>query len=265
MRLYVELARRSFRQQLTYRGAALAGLFTNSIFGLMIAGVYMGLYASEDPAGDVVVRGWSADETLTLVWINQSLLMTVYMWGWWEVIRTIQSGSIVTDLLKPMDFLSYWLSRDLGRAAAHFLIRGLPTFAVGNLFFDLLPPGSVLRWGAFMLSILFAVVVSFLFRFMLNLAGFWIFDHRGLNYVAMASLNLLSGFLIPLAFFPGPLRALADALPFRAIIMIPNEIYLGQISMFQGLGLQMGWIAIMVLGARWIMSRGEKKVVIQGG
>lgn len=116
-----------------------------------------------------------------------------------------------------------------------------------------------------MLSILFAVVVSFLFRFMLNLAGFWIFDHRGLNYVAMASLNLLSGFLIPLAFFPGPLRALADALPFRAIIMIPNEIYLGQISMFQGLGLQMGWIAIMVLGARWIMSRGEKKVVIQGG
>lgn len=265
MRLYVELARRSFRQQLTYRGAALAGLFTNSIFGLMIAGVYMGLYASEDPAGDVVVRGWSADETLTLVWINQSLLMTVYMWGWWEVIRTIQSGAIVTDLLKPMDYLSYWLSRDLGRAAAHFLIRGLPTFAVGNLFFDLLPPESVLRWGAFMLSIVFAVVVSFLFRFMLNLAGFWIIDHRGLNYVAMASLNLLSGFLIPLAFFPGPLRALADALPFRAIIMIPNEIYLGQTSMLQGLGLQMGWIAIMVLSARWIMSRGEKKVVIQGG
>jgi len=265
MRLYVELARRSFRQQLTYRGAALAGLFTNSIFGMMIAGVYMGLYSSEDSAGDVVVRGWSADETLTLVWINQSLLMTVYMWGWWEVIRTIQSGAIVTDLLKPMDFLAYWLSRDLGRAAAHFLIRGLPTFAVGNLFFDLLPPDSVLRWGAFMLSIFFAVVVSFLFRFLLNLAGFWIIDHRGLNYIAMATLNLLSGFLIPLAFFPGPIRALANALPFRAIIMIPNEIYLGQISMLQGLGHQIGWIVIMVVAARWIMDRGEKKVVIQGG
>lgn len=265
MRLYVELARRSFQQQLTYRGATLAGLFTNSIFGLMIAGVYMGLYASQPAGADQVVRGWSADQTLTLVWINQSLLMTVYMWGWWEVIHTIQSGMIVTDLLKPMDFLSYWLSRDLGRAAAHFLIRGIPTFAVGSIFFDLLVPDSALRWVAFMVSIVCAVMVSFLFRFMLNLAGFWVIDHRGLNYMAMATLNLLSGFLIPLAFFPGPVRATANALPFRAIIMVPNEIYLGQIPIVQGLGLQAGWIAIMLAGARWIMRRGERKVVVQGG
>ncbi|MDQ3541509.1 MAG: ABC-2 family transporter protein, partial [Chloroflexota bacterium] len=114
-------------------------------------------------------------------------------------------------------------------------------------------------------SILFAVIVSFLFRFMLNLAGFWIIDHRGLNYVAMATLNLLSGFLIPLAFFPGPVRAIADVLPFRAIIMIPNEIYLGQIPLLQGLGLQAGWIAILFTSARWILNRGEKKVVVQGG
>lgn len=265
MRLYVELARRSFQQQLTYRGAALAGLFTNSIFGLMIAGVYMGLYASRDPGADQVVRGWSADQTLTLVWINQSLLMTVYLWGWWEVMHTIQSGAIVTDLLKPMDLLSYWLSRDLGRAAAHFLIRSIPTFTVGTLFFDVLLPGSPATWAAFMISILFAVIVSFLLRFMLNLAGFWIIDHRGLNYVAMATLNLLSGFLIPLAFFPGPVRAVADVLPFRAIIMIPNEIYLGQIPAVQGLGLQAGWIIVMLVTARWIMTRGEKKVVVQGG
>lgn len=265
MRLYLELARRSFQQQLTYRGATFAGLFTNSIFGLMIAGVYMGLYASQTPGADQVVQGWSASQTLTLVWINQSLLMTVFMWGWWEVMHTIQSGAIVTDLLKPMDLLTYWLSRDLGRAAAHFLIRGIPTFAIGSLFFDLLLPASAERWLAFLVSIPLAVVVSFLLRFMLNLAGFWIIDHRGLNYMAMATLNLLSGFLIPLAFFPGPIRTIADLLPFRAIIMIPNEIYLGQIPVAQGLGVQIGWIAVMLGLARWIMSRGEKKVVVQGG
>jgi ABC-2 type transport system permease protein len=100
---------------------------------------------------------------------------------------------------------------------------------------------------------------------MLNLAGFWIIDHRGLSYMAMATLNLLSGFLIPLAFFPGPVRAIANALPFRAIIMIPNEIYLGQIPIALGLGLQLGWIVIMLAGARWMMIRGERRVVVQGG
>ncbi len=265
MRLYMELAKRSFQQQLTYRSAALAGVFTNSIFGLMISGVYMGLYASQGPAADDIVRGWSAEQTLTLVWINQSLLMTVYMWGWWEVIHTIQSGAIVSDLLKPMDFLTYWLSRDLGRAAAHFLIRGIPTFATGWVFFEPLLPASAARWAAFLISIVLAVIVSFLLRFMLNLAGFWVLDHRGLNYMTIATLNLLSGFLIPLAFFPGPVRAVADVLPFRAIIMIPNEIYLGHIPIMQGLAIQASWVVVMLVAARWIMSRGERKVVVQGG
>lgn len=265
MRLYLELARRSFRQLLTYRGAALAGIFTNAIFGVMIASVYLALYQSHDGGAETIVRGWSAEQTVTLVWINQALLMTVFMWGWWEVIRTIQSGEIVMDLLKPMDFFAYWLSRDLGRAAAHFLIRGIPTFAIGVIFFDLVYPDSVLRAIAFLISVLLAVIVSFAFRFMLNLAGFWVMDYRGISYLSMAIINLLSGFLIPLAFFPTPLRVVSEILPFRAIIMIPNEIYLGQIDPFLGLLFQSAWIVAMVFGARWLLAKGERKVVVQGG
>ncbi len=265
MRLYLELARRSFRQLLTYRGATLAGIFTNGIFGVMIASVYLGLFRSQSGGEEGIVRGWSAEQTVTLVWINQSLLMTVFMWGWWEIIRTIQSGEIVTDLLKPLDYFSYWLSRDLGRAAAHFLVRGIPTFAIGAIFFDLVYPDSLIRSIAFLVSIVLAVIVSFTFRFMLNLAGFWVMDYRGISYLSMAIINLLSGFLIPLAFFPTPLRVVSEILPFRAIIMIPNEIYLSQIHPALGLLFQGVWIVAMVVGARWLLAKGERKVVIQGG
>jgi ABC-2 type transport system permease protein len=264
MRLYLELARRAFRQQLTYRGAALAGVFTNGIFGVMIASVYLGLYRSQAGEGSDV-RGWSANDAVTLVWINQSLLMTVFLWGWWEVVRTIRSGEIVMDLLKPMDFFAYWLARDLGRAAAHLLIRGIPTFAIGVLLFDVLAPRSVLHGIAFVASIPLAVIVSFAFRFSLNLAGFWVLDHRGISYLSMAVINLLSGFLIPLAFFPTPLRLVAETLPFRAIIMIPNEIYLGRIDPVHGLLFQCFWIVAMVAGARWLLAKGTRKVVVQGG
>jgi ABC-2 type transport system permease protein len=51
MRLYAEFMRRAFQQTLAYRGATLAGIFTNSVFGVMISSVFLALFASrgEDP------------------------------------------------------------------------------------------------------------------------------------------------------------------------------------------------------------------------
>ncbi len=263
MRLYLELARRSFQQTLTYRGAAVAGTFTNGVFGIMIASVFLALYQSQ--SSDDAVQGWTRDQTITLVWINQSMLMTVYLWGWWEVTRNIQSGAIVTELLKPYDYFTYWLSRDLGRALAHFLIRGIPTFLIGAIAFDILAPASWTRGVAFLLSVVLAVIVSFCLRFMANLAGFWVLDYRGIAAMFAAVMNVLSGMLAPLAFLPDPVRIVANALPFRAVIMTPNEVYLGQVAVWQGLGFQVLWIALLVLGARWLMAKGERQLVVQGG
>lgn len=263
MRLYLELARRSFQQQFAYRGTALAGIFTNGIFGIMIASVFLVLYTSQ--GSDASVQGWSEAQTITLVWINQSLLMVVYLWGWWEITRNIQSGAIANELLKPYDYFSYWLSRDLGRSLAHIIIRGIPTFTIGVIVFDLLPPGNAARTFGFIASIPLAVVVSFCLRFIVNLAGFWVIDYRGLSAIFGAVTNVFSGMLAPIAFLPGPIRDAANVLPFRAVIMIPNEIYLGQIPIWQGLGFQALWILALVIVARYVLGHGERKLVVQGG
>jgi ABC-2 type transport system permease protein len=262
VRVYRELGIRSFGQVLTYRGATLAGLFTNSVFGVILASIILGFYASVDGAS---VRGWNQSQAVTQTWINQSLLMITFMWGWWEVARSIQTGAIAMDFLKPTNFLFYWLSRDLGRAVAHTLVRGIPTFIVGNLLYNLLAPPTVTNAVAFVVSISLAVVVSFGLRFILNVSGFWIIDHRGVNYAAMAILNLLSGFLVPLAFFPDPVLTVINLLPFRAIIMIPAEIYLGQIPILEGLAIQAFWCVALLAIASWLLSLGERKLVVQGG
>lgn len=264
MRLYAELAKRSFQQTITYRAATLAGIFTNSIFGIMIASVFLALYASgSDP--DAAVEGWTRRETLTLVWINQSLLMTVFLWGWWEVSRAIQTGGIATELLKPYDYFTYWLSRDLGRALAHGFLRGVPTFIIGLALFDVLLPETGVRLAGFLLSVPLAVTVSFCLRFATNVFSFWVVDYRGLSMMYAALINLLSGMLLPLAFLPGPLRALTDVLPFRAVLMTPNEIYLGKVAVWQGLGLQAFWIVVLVVVAKWLLGIGERQLVVQGG
>lgn len=262
MRIYWELALRSFRQVLTYRGATFAGLFTNAIFGIIIASVFVGYYNAVDGGS---VRGWSEQQTITLMWINQSILMVMFVWGWWEIARTIQTGAIAMDLLKPVNFVGYWLSRDLGRAAAQMIVRFIPTFLIGNLLYDLLAPASLANAIAFGCSLALGVIVSFGWRFLLNASGFWLVDHRGINYLALAAMNILSGLLIPLSFLPDPILTIVNLLPLRAIVMIPGEIYLGQIPIAEGLAIQVFWAIALLLLGNWVLSLGEKKVVVQGG
>ena len=100
---------------------------------------------------------------------------------------------------------------------------------------------------------------------MSNLAGFWVFDHRGVAIIYAAIINLLSGMLVPLDFLPAPVQTLANLLPFRAVLMVPNEIYLGRTPIWEGLLLQAFWIAALVVVSKWVLRAGEQKLVVQGG
>lgn len=261
MRLYLEVARRSFRRHLTYRAATLAGLFTNAVFGVLTASVFSALY--RDRGGDVA--GFSLAEALTFVWASQSLLAVTAIWGWWEIAATIKTGDVVADLMKPFSFQGYWLSRDLGRAACQLLTRMVPTFLVGTLVYDLALPRSPVTWFALAPSVLLAVLVSFGWRFVLNVGTFWLLDTRGVHAIAVLTVNFFSGFLLPLSFFPPALRGVADLLPFRAIVMLPIEVLLGQRAVASALGIQLFWAVALALLAEAVLAVAVRKVVIQGG
>lgn len=262
MRLYLEVARRSFQRHLRYRAAALAGLFTNAVFGVMTSAVFLAFYRSGDTPA---VGGFTAAEAVTYVWVSQSLIMVVYLWGWWEVAAAIKSGDVVSDLMKPFSYQGYWLGRDLGRAACHVLTRFLPTFAVGALLYDLVLLASAATWLGFAVSVVLAVVVSFGWRFLVNLAAFWLLDERGLASVSLLLVNFFSGLLIPLTFFPPWLRTVAEVLPFRALVMVPNEVLLGQRDLAGALAIQLFWAAALLLLGEGVLALAVRKVVVQGG
>ncbi len=263
MRLYLELAQRSFRRYLAYRAASFAGIFTNTVFGVLLCSVYAALYRGR--GGTAAVAGFTLAELITFVWIGQSLLMTIYIWGWWEVAASIQSGDVVADLMKPVDYYAYWLSRDLGRAACHVLTRGVPTFLIGVILYDLVLPGSAVVWLAFAGSVSLAVVVSFAWRFLLNVSAFWLTDIRGVGTLATVAVNFLSGLLVPIAFFPPWLGVAADVLPFRGMVMAPVDVLLGHGNPARALALQAAWAIALSLLARAVLAQAVRKLVVQGG
>lgn len=263
MRLYLEVAVRSFRRHLAYRAAALAGLCANTVFGILYASVYVALY--RDAGGSEEVAGFTLAETLTYVWLAQAMIAVVAIFGWWEIAGTIRSGDVVTDLMKPFDYLGYWLSVDLGRAAANLLIRFVPTLGVGLLFFSTALPGSPLRRLAYALSLVLAVLVAFAIHVLVNLTAFWQVDATGIRTLSYAVTAFFSGMLLPLAFMPAGLRALADVLPLRGMIMSPIEVLLGHGNPLAVLGAQVGWAAVLFAASYAVLGVAVRRLVVQGG
>ena len=262
MRVYLEIARLAGHQQLAYRAATLAGVFTNSVFGLILASVMLGFYGAID-GGEI--RGWSSSDAVTLIWINQSLLMVMYLWGWWDIARTIQTGAIASDFLRPVSWYGLWLSRDFGRAITTMVIRMLPTLGIGWLLFDIALPASVARALLFLLAVILGVWVSFSVRLLTNLTSFWLIDHRGIGALSAAIVTFLAGMAMPIDFFPEPLRTIAEILPFQAINMAPNNAYLGKGEPWLIIGTQLFWIIALALLCQVVLKRGARKMVVQGG
>jgi ABC-2 type transport system permease protein len=263
MRLYVEIAKRSFQRQLAYRTATLAGLTTNAFFGALRSFLFIGLYQ-----GHAVAGGWDVRDAIDYVWLAQALIMPLYLWSWTELAQTIRTGDVVADLTKPVDFYGVWLGRDLGRAIYHTLFRAVPTLAMGVLLFGVRLPPDAGRWLVILLSLALAVWVSFGLRYLTNLAAFWLLDHRGPVAALSTAATFLSGFLIPLNYWPDWARPTLAWLPFAAMAQTPIEVALGKVAgpdLAGALAVQLAWgLALLVLG-RWLLTAAERKVIVQGG
>jgi ABC-2 type transport system permease protein len=81
-------------------------------------------------------------------------------------------------------------------------------------------------------------------------------------------IEVLSGLIIPLNFFPEPLAGVSAGLPFQHISFTPLMIYMGKIQN-AALGLvlieELAWsIALLFIG-HWFWLRATHKLIVQGG
>jgi ABC-2 type transport system permease protein len=264
MRLYWEVARRGYRRYAAYRSATLAGAFTNSIFGLLRAYVLLAVFAHRSLVGSL-----TATDTVTFSLVAQSMAMVLSVFTMsTEMPLRIRTGDIVGDLYRPVDFQRYWLAQDFGRAAYQAVWRSLPPFLAGALVFHVQLPHHPVTWLWFAISVLLALLVSFAIRFLIGLSAFWLLDDRGLNQLVIVAQSFLSGFIVPIQFFPHWLEALSRALPFAAIVQIPIEIFLEKPSgggLIGGLALQALWAGVLLVAGHLVLAVATRRVVVQGG
>ena len=264
--LHVAVATRAFRRYSTYRAATLAGIFTNSVFGIIYSYAYLALWRANPTAG-----GYDAQDAVTYVWLGQALLMTIALWGGGttdDLAERIRTGDVAIDLYRPVNMVGWYLAGDLGRAAYHFLTRGLAPTLVGLLLFDIRPPDSVLGFLAFLFSLPLAVTVSFALRFLVASTAFWLLDASGPRVLSGALAIFFSGMMLPLVLVPGWLGTLARALPWASYVQVPADVWLGKHTgpdLLAALGFQVMWAVVLLAACQGVLRLATRKVVVQGG
>jgi viologen exporter family transport system permease protein len=264
MRLYIELAKKSFQRQVAYRTATLAGLITNMFFGVLRASILIAVYNAQTSS----VPNYSVQDAITYTGLTQAFIGAMALWGWFDMIKSIRSGEVASDLSRPYDYYNFWLAQDLGRGLFQLFTRGVLGMLIFIVFFGASVPSSMGQWLLFAISTLLALLLSFSWRFLASSIGFWTTDAVGWMRIASLGILLPTGFMIPLAFMPVWLQTLCYLTPFPGMMNTPVDLYLGRVTGDRAailIGLQTFWLIVLMAVGRLMAYAGRRKLTIQGG
>lgn len=265
MGTYLGIFKMQFKGELQYRAKALSGIVTQIFWGIM----YVCLYTAFMKNG--TVNGFTLAQMTTYVWLGQAFYSVKYVGIGKNVAKEIVSGDVCYKFTKPIDLYNLWFSEYLGEKLSSMLLR----FPLVVVIAFLLPAG----WGlslpanfwAFVLFLVSMVIALFtvvaISMFTVNLI-FKTQSQKGVVVIITTLCAILNGSFIPMPLLPQSVQNVLNYLPFRFTADLPFRIYMGNVSLTDGLiaiGMSIVWLVILVVVGKLLIKKSLKKVVIQGG
>lgn len=262
---YFVLTKASIMESLSFRASTVVSIIGNLIYLIVIYYLWKAIYAS---AGSDVVNGMTFYDTMIYLVLASALFTFMECYVTWWIGRNFQSGQIVIDLLRPMDFQIYGFFVTSGEYIIKFCTTFLPTFIIVYFMTD----GTMvlgLNLLFFVLSVIIGTLINFHVDMFVGLMCFYAQSVWGLNAMKDVVVALLSGAAIPLAFFPTGLRNFVNFLPFQAIYNAPLQILIDKDFVWrEGASMllwQFMWLMIMFVATRIFWNISKKTITVNGG
>lgn len=258
---YVEFARKAFSREATYRFEVFAAIGSLVVRVYLFRSVWTALYAQNAAPAGIPLHAMITYATVALL---MSLILEVD--GTRAIRERIREGTIATDLMKPINLPLYFFSDGVGMTVfAAFTVIPSLLFSLLLVHIDTPSPDAL---AAFALAFVLGYLVNFFLNFLMNAVAFWTLETFAIQLMVRWASDLLSGQILPLAFFPGILGQIVQGLPFAAIYSTPLQIYIGTLPRSHwaaAFGTQLMWLGIFALAAYVVWRSAARRVVVQGG
>lgn len=266
LKTYLPFATNEFQRILSYKANVLMFIIGD---GLILLATYFLWRAIYQSSPEQIINGFTYSEMIIYVLMSFMVAGLINTDIGYSVSSEVKDGSIAMNLIRPISFQMRMLFQSIGGLLYNFLV----IFLGASIFITFYALQNQLTFTlfqiiTFFLSIVFGFLLNFFFMYGFGLLAFKLTNMWGMSQIIGAIFNLLSGTLIPIAFFPLWAQPLFNFLPFSSMIYTPTMIYLGKLTEMEivaALGLQLVWIVILSTISRMLWKTLIKQLVILGG
>ncbi|MBD8839082.1 ABC-2 family transporter protein [Paenibacillus sp. FSL K6-4396] len=260
MKKYLSVAKCTLQVKIAYPVTTLIDIFISIISLILMLNLWGTIYA-----GQSVIAGYTWSDMITylvLVFIINTDSNSEY-----RCAKRIIDGSIAMTLIRPMSHNKNTMT-EIGTTIAFTTVINLMIGFIILLFLG----NGYLNFNFNMLFFFFSFINALLIKYLVvytsSLMSFWTHNVQGVMWTRIAIVNLFSGALVPLEFFPQWLKNICEILPFQTIIHTPISIFLGgndYTTMISLIMNQFFWILFFCIAVKFIYHFGIKKLTIHGG
>ncbi|MBM7587076.1 ABC-2 type transport system permease protein [Bacillus pakistanensis] len=263
MAKYIEMIRIRFLMMLAYR--------TNYYSGILIYSINIGAYYFLWQAiysGKEDIEGLSVIQMTTYVavaWMARAFYFNNIDR---EIAMEIKEGKVAVELIRPYSYLGMKTMQGLGEGIFRLLFFSVPGMVIVSLVFPLELSSNLVTWGTFFLSLVFSFIINTQINLITGMTTFFLFNNDGLIRAKRVVIDLFSGLLLPISFFPLWAQDIMKFLPFQSISYVPSMIftegYKGA-QMWEAILLQGAWAILLLIPIQILWVLAKKQMVIQGG
>ncbi len=172
----------------------------------------------------------------------------------------IKEGGLVQYLLKPYSY--FWMK--FYEAFHYRLLQGGYGFIALLMFLSIFGIKIILVKDVVLILlmipiIVFAYLLSFVFKMIIGFISFWTIETRGLYSFVDVILLIFAGYIMPITLLIHPLEVIAKNLPFAYMIYFPVTALQGKYNWYeliQIIGTQIFWLAFLLLIYRFMWKKG---------
>ena len=246
-RTYGEFARVGFVNTLAYRLRYYTGIVTYFIYVSVYYFIWRAIYEHS-----ARIEGFDFAQILTYVAVGWTIRSVYFNNIDQDMAQAVLEGKLAMDLIKPVNVQFMYVAQAAGEATFRLVMLTLPTAVVLLLVYPLRKPASLVHFAAFFASVVLSFFIVAGINFAVGTFAIRLKSILGLLRAKYFLLELFSGLLLPISFFPQFFQNLLAVLPFEYISYVPVLLYLGKINGWRilgALGLQLFWvIALLSIG-----------------
>jgi ABC-2 type transport system permease protein len=262
-RTYWAFARVGFVNTLAYRLRYYTGIVTYFIYVSVYYFIWKAIYAHSTS-----IEGFDFAHMMTYIGVGWLIRSFYFNNIDQEIAYQVIEGRLAMDLIKPVNVQFMYISRAAGESVFRLALLTVPTALVLFWVYPLRRPASLGHAGAFLVSVCLSFMIVAAINFAVGTFALRLQSILGLMRAKFFLLELFSGLLLPISFFPHIAQKILGVMPFEYISYTPMLIYLGELNggkLARAIALQTFWVVVLFVIGDLLWRWSTRAVTIQGG